>query len=260
MFESDERVQRYSRQIILKDVGTSGMEKLHHSTVTVIGAGGLGCPAIQMLATAGVGHIRVVDGDCVELSNLPRQCLHFTEDIGKPKVISIQEKVQRLNPDVELIPEFTFVTDSNIERFIRGSDYVLDATDNFPAKYLVNDTCVHLGIPFTLGGVVEFMGQLLSVRPGQTACYRCIFPRAKSDYSENQCSIDDDYANSCSGAGVMNTIPNFAGVLQAQECLKSLLGRPPSFLNRLFVFDLLDGVFDYIAIKKRNDCIHSTKN
>jgi molybdopterin/thiamine biosynthesis adenylyltransferase len=240
---TEAEIERYSRQIILPQVGAEGMMRLKNARVTVIGAGGLGCPAVQILASAGVGFIRIIDGDLVDLSNLPRQILHFSKDVGQPKVFSIREKVLQLNPEVQLEAVNAFLTEDNAEGYFKNSHFIIDATDNFTSKYLINDTCNKLKIPFVIGGVVEFMGQLLSVIPGESACYKCIFPNSEENYS-----------TSCSGAGVMNMIPAFAGLLQATEAIKFLLGHPLSFRNRLFIFDLMMGTFEYIDIKKSNCC------
>ena len=147
------------------------MKKLLNATVTVIGAGGLGCPAIQMLASAGVGHIRIVDGDTVDLSNFPRQIMHFNSDIGKMKVQSIEEKIHAMNPDVIVETFQVYADENNIVDLLTGSDYVIEASDNMHTKFLVNNTCIQLQIPFTIAGVVMFTGQILSVQPGETTCY-----------------------------------------------------------------------------------------
>jgi molybdopterin/thiamine biosynthesis adenylyltransferase len=245
-FESltEKQIERYSRQIILKDVGVEGTKKLLAAKVGVVGAGGLGCPAVQMLASAGVGTIRIIDGDIVDLSNLPRQILHFTHDVGLYKVDSIAAKVHALNPDISIETRCEYLTRENVAGFLDGLDYVIEASDRFATKYLVNDACVFHNIPFTIAGVVEFMGQVLTILPDESACYRCIFPEPKKE----------DNSNNCSGAGVMNTVPSFAGLLQANEALKSICGLPLSYINRIFVFDLMHGSFDYVPIKRSGKC------
>ncbi|MHA1519708.1 MAG: HesA/MoeB/ThiF family protein [Promethearchaeota archaeon] len=247
-----EQIQRYSRHIILQDVGTPGVKKLLNATVCVVGAGGLGCPVIQMLSTAGIGHIKIIDGDKVELSNLPRQPLHFTSDIGQFKVDSIIQKVKALNPDVKMEGIRTFLTKENASEILQGCDYVIDASDNFATKFLINDVCVHLQIPFNIAGVVQWMGQLISVEPGVSTCYRCVF---------HTISAGDD-SMSCSSAGVINTIPSFAGILQANECIKSILGKRRKFLNGVFFFDLGENSFDFVPIKRNPKCkaCSDTKN
>lgn len=240
----DDQIERYSRQILLKEIGSKGQRKLLDAHVTVIGAGGLGCPTVQMLASSGIGHIRIYDADKVSLSNLPRQILHFTNDLNKYKVQSIAEKVAELNPDVhiEAIPEF--ITQKNITNALQGSDYIIEASDNPFTKFLVNDACVHLGIPFVIAGVVQSYGQLISVVPEKTPCYRCVFRHP----------VEEDSQASCSGAGVFSTVPQFAGILQANETLKYLLGIPSKYVNHIVTFDLFEGCLEKIPIKKSPDC------
>lgn len=241
---TDDQVQRYSRQILLKEIGGAGQQKLAGATVGVIGAGGLGCPAIQVLAATGVGCIRVYDADKVELSNLPRQILYATPDVGRFKVDVVEERVGSLNPDVRAEIHHEFVTQQNVADALNGLDFVIEATDNFGTKFLVNDACVHFRIPFTVAGTVKFYGQIINVRPGETACYRCAFGEQP----------DDDGSGSCSAVGVLGTNPIIAGTLQANEAIKSILSLPPGFTNALFVFDLLQNSFDTISLKKNPTC------
>ncbi|WP_457556728.1 HesA/MoeB/ThiF family protein [Candidatus Harpocratesius sp.] len=241
---AEEQIRRYSRHIILQDIGSTGVKKLIGSTIGIVGAGGLGCPVVQILAAAGIGHLKIIDGDNVELSNLPRQPLHFTTDVGRKKVDSILEKIIALNSEiqVEIFPEY--LTKANAIKFLQGCDYVVDASDNFATKFLINDVCIHLGIPFNIAGVVQWMGQILSVDPGKTTCYRCIFHTISSG----------DESMSCSAAGVINTVPSFAGILQANEAIKSIVGLPQKFTNGLFTFDLRENSFDFIPIKQNPEC------
>lgn len=241
---SQDQIERYSRNILLKEIGSTGQQKLLNSRVTVIGGGGLGCPVTQMLAAAGIGHIRIIDNDKVELTNLPRQILHYTEDIGKFKVDSIKNKVEHLNSDVKVEIHKTFADQSNIKDLLSGSDFVVECSDNMGTKFLVNDACVHLDIPFTIAGVVKFYGQIVSVIPGKTTCYRCIFREVH----------EPDASMTCSGAGVLGTVPSFAGILQANEAIKSISGLELNFINGMFAFDLLVGSFDFVKIKKDNNC------
>lgn len=241
---SDVQLHRYSRQIILQHVGSSGMEDLLKSTVTIIGAGGLGCPAAQILAAVGVGNLRLVDRDRVDISNLPRQVLHHTADIGLMKVQSVKEKINAMNPDVNVSFLDDFATKENIASILEGSDYVIEASDNIATKFLVNDACVHFRIPFTIAGVVEFYGQVVSVVPGETTCYRCIFQEIG----------DPDELRTCSGAGVMGTVPSFAGLLQANEAIKSILGKGVRFVNGMFNFDLFENSFDFLPIRRDPSC------
>ena len=241
---SNPQIERFSRQILLKEVGSKGMKTLLNSKVTIVGAGGLGCPISQMLASLGVGNIKLIDKDCVELSNLPRQPLHFTEDVGRLKVESLGNKMKAINPEIslELIPEY--LTQTNAERLLSGSDFVLDASDNIATKFLINDVCVHLNIPFSIAGVVQWYGQLITVIPGKTTCYRCIFSNI----------FEPEQGMTCSGAGAMATVPSLAGILQANEAVKVLLGLKPRFTNGLFNFDLLGNSFDHIRIHRDPNC------
>jgi molybdopterin-synthase adenylyltransferase len=241
---NEKQIERYSRQIILSQVGGKGMAKLLQARVAIIGAGGLGCPAAQILAAAGVGNLRIVDGDRVDISNLPRQFLHYTEDIGALKVESIRTKIEAMNPDVTVETVNTFATQENIGDLIAGCDYVIDGSDNQATKFLVNDACVHFGIPFSIAGILQFYGHIISVVPGHTTCFRCVFfePTAQ------------DATMTCSGSGVLGTASGLGGVMQANEAIKSILGLKTKFTNRLFVFDLLEGSFEYLDIKRHPQC------
>ena len=241
---SSDQINRYSRQIILKEIGAKGMNKLLNARVLVIGAGGLGCPAVQILSASGVGNIRIVDGDNVEISNLSRQIMHYTSDIGKPKVESLKNKIELMNPDVSVEVINEFANKSNIERLLKDCDFVIEASDNFGTKYLINDACTHYKIPFSIAGVVQFYGQILSVIPGETTCYRGIF----SKYT------GEDSSNTCSALGVMGTVPVLAGTLQANEAIKSILGLPLKFTNGMFFFNLMENTFEFVDIKKNPNC------
>ena len=241
---NQDQIERYSRQILLKEIGGTGMRKLLDSTVGVIGAGGLGCPAIQVLAGAGVGHIKVIDGDRVEISNLPRQYLHFTSDIGEFKVDSVKKKVEAMNPDVKLETFRSFLTKENIKDFLTGCTAIIEASDRIGTKFLVNDACVHFHIPFVVAGVVQYYGQFLVVIPGETACYRCVFNEP----------IPEKLVPSCSGAGVLGSAPALGGVLQANEIIKTILGIKSGFPGHLFSFDLLKGAFDFITLNRNTGC------
>ena len=171
---SEEQIERYSRHILLQDVGLEGQEKLLNAKVLIIGAGGLGSPVSLYLAAAGVGHIGIVDADVVDLSNLQRQVIHQTKDLGRPKVESAKEKMIGINPDVEVTTYHDFLDSHNAEEIIQPWDFIIDGTDNFPAKFLINDACVRLGKAFSHGGILRFQGQTFTHLPG-TACYRCFF-------------------------------------------------------------------------------------
>ena len=169
---TNEQLERYSRHIILKEVGAKGQKKLLNAKVLVIGAGGLGAPVAMYLAAAGVGTIGIADADVVDLSNLQRQIIHATADVGKPKVQSAKETMEAMNPDVKVITYHTFVTSENILDLIKDYDFIIDGTDNFPAKFLINDACVMAKKPFSHAGIIRFQGQLMTYVPGQGPCYR----------------------------------------------------------------------------------------
>src|ERR1043166_4761404 len=181
-----EQIERYSRQIMVPDIGGKGQIRLRESRVLVIGAGGLGSPAAFYLAAAGIGALGLIDPDRVELSNLQRQILHSATDIGSAKVESARTKLERLNPEVELQLYPTRVEADNAAEIFRGYDFIVDGSDNFPTKFLVNDTAIRLGIAFSHAGIVRLQGQLMTVIPGRTACYRCFFkePRSEEHTSE----------------------------------------------------------------------------
>ncbi len=240
---TEDQIERYSRHILLDNVGVEGQEKLLNSKVLVIGSGGLGAPVLVYLAAAGVGTIGVIDGDVVDLSNLQRQIIHSTPDVGKPKVISAKESINALNPDVNVIAIQDIVTADNIAEIIADYDFIIDGTDNFPAKFLINDACVLAGKPYSHGGILKFDGQTITVTPGNT-CYRCIF-------------IEPPPVNavpSCREAGVLGAIAGVLGTLQATECLKYLIGDGELLENRLLVFDALKARFRDVKVKKNPDC------
>ena len=241
---TETQIDRYSRQILLAQIGGKGQKKLLGARVTVVGAGGLGCPASQALAAAGVGTIRIIDADRVELSNLPRQFLHHTKDVGRFKVDSIKEKIEAMNPDVTVEAVRRFVDKDNIADLLAGSDYVIEACDGQAAKFLVNDACVHLGIPFTIAGVVQFYGQIISVIPGKTRCLRCLFREP----------APEDPQNSCSGAGVIGAAPGMAGMIQANEAIKSITGAGKLHTDKLMIFNLLDCSFDFLDFVSLPPC------
>src|SRR6185369_3926985 len=172
---SEEQIQRYSRHIILKEVGGKGQRKLLDGRVLIIGAGGLGAPISLYLSAAGVGTIGIADADCVDLCNLQRQVIHFTPDIGKPKVQSAKEKMLAINPEITVNTYETWINAANIRDILADYDFVVDGTDNFAAKFLINDACVLAGKPYSHGGILQFVGQTITVKPHESACYRCIF-------------------------------------------------------------------------------------
>jgi molybdopterin/thiamine biosynthesis adenylyltransferase len=240
---TEEQLERYSRHIILQDVGVEGQQKIREGRVLIVGAGGLGAPAALYLAAAGVGTLGLVDADAVELSNLQRQVIHFTPDVGKPKVISAQEKIQAINPDVEVIVYRQRAVAANIAGMIKDYDFILDGTDNFPAKFLVNDACVLARKPFSHGGILRFDGQTLTYVPG-SACYRCVF--------ENPPPLNA--VPSCSQAGILGAVAGMLGTIQAAEALKYLIGSGELLTNRLLIFNALAMSFRTVTIKKNPRC------
>lgn len=241
---SDQQIERYSRHIILKEVGGKGQKKLLDGRVLIIGAGGLGAPIALYLAAAGVGTIGIADADCVDLSNLQRQVIHFTPDVGKPKVISAKEKMEAINPDVKVVPYRTWVDAGNILELIRDYDFVIDGTDNFAAKFLINDACVMAGKPYSHGGILRFFGQTITVLPGESTCYRCVFPKPPPK----------DAIPTCSQAGVIGVLPGVLGTVQATEAIKFLLGKGELLSNRLLTYDALEMRFREVELKRNPRC------
>jgi molybdopterin-synthase adenylyltransferase len=241
---TDEQIERYSRHIILKEVGGKGQKKLLAGKVMIIGAGGLGAPIALYLAAAGVGTIGIADADTVDLSNLQRQVIHHTPDIGKPKVESAREKMQAINPDVKVITYQTWVNAENILDIIGDYDFIIDGTDNFAAKFLINDACVLAGKPYSHGGILRFDGQTITVMPGQSTCYRCIFnaPPPK------------EAIPTCSQAGVIGVLPGVLGTIQATEAIKFLLGQGELLTNRLLTYDALRMRFREVPLRRNANC------
>jgi len=172
---TEEQLERYSRQIILTDIGVEGQIKIMNGKILIIGVGGLGSPAALYLAAAGVGTIGIADSDTVELSNLQRQVIHFTKDLNTAKVASAAEKMQALNPDISVKTHQVFISAGNIRQIIKKYDFVIDGTDSFATKFLINDACVMEGIPYSHGGILRFNGQTMTVKPAKSACLRCVF-------------------------------------------------------------------------------------
>lgn len=240
---NDEQLERYSRHIILKDVGIEGQEKIISGKVLIIGAGGLGAPAAMYLAAAGVGTIGIVDGDTVDASNLQRQIIHFTPDLNKPKVISAKEKMEKINPEVKIETYQKKVFADNIADIIRDYDFVIDGTDNFPAKFLINDACVLAGKAFSHGGILRFDGQTMTYVPGRS-CYRCVFRNMPPKNA----------VPTCSQAGVLGAVAGMLGTIQAAEALKYLIGKGELLCDRLLVFNALNMEFRTIKIHRAPDC------
>jgi adenylyltransferase/sulfurtransferase len=243
---TEEQINRYSRQIVLKEIGGIGQKKLLNSRVTIIGLGALGSPAAYYLTAAGIGNLRIIDYDTVETSNLHRQILHFSNDINRYKIESAFEKLNLLNPDcnIEVVKER--IEPENVKKFIKDSDFVIEGSDNLPTKMLINDACVNLKIPFTIAGVLRFHGQIMTVVPERkTTCYRCIF----GDVTEAPSGM------SCSQAGVIGPIPGILGCMEASEAIKYILDIGELIVNRILYVDLLMDRFSFIDVYRNDDCI-----
>lgn len=241
-FSKDQR-ERYSRHIILDGVGESGQKKLLSSKVLIIGAGGLGAPVLMYLAASGVGTIGIVDDDAVELSNLQRQVIHGTPDVGIPKAESAENTVKRLNPDVRTIVYKERVTAGNICDIIKEYDFIIDAVDNFSTKFLINDACVLGKKPFCHAGVKGFQGQIMTYVPGQGPCYRCLFEEIPEEGEED----------GISQKGILGTIPGILGSLQALEAQKYLIGSGELLTGRMLVFDGLGMRFRTVGIPENSE-------
>ena len=224
---TNEQVTRYSRQLILPEIGVQGQARLLRASVLVVGVGGLGSPAALYLAAAGVGRLGIIDREAVALSNLHRQILHTADEIGRPKSLSAQRRLTAQNPDVAVSARQESLTAANARQALEPYDLVLDGSDNFATRYLVNDACVLLGKPLVHGGVIHFSGQVMTILPRASACLRCVFPEPP----------ELGAIPSCQEAGVVGTAAGLLGSLMAHEALKVLLGVGEPLTNRLFVFD-----------------------
>ncbi len=236
--------ERYARQLILPEVGGGGQEKFSKARVLMVGAGGLGSPAAFYLAAAGVGTLVLVDNDAVELSNLHRQILHFSPDVGRPKVGSAKDKLSALNPGVRVLAKKTRFTSANAARLLAGCDLALDGSDNFETRYALNAACAAARVPLVWGAVLRWDGQVMTVAPGKTACYECLFPEPPSP----------DLARSCSEAGILGAVAGTVGALMATEGLKVLLGRGETLAGRLWGMDLLCMRVREKSVLRRPDC------
>jgi adenylyltransferase/sulfurtransferase len=244
MILNDEQIERYSRQIILKEIGGKGQEKLLNSKVLIIGAGGLGSPCAYYLAAAGIGQIGIVDSDNVELNNLQRQILHFTEDVGKSKVDSAEEKIKKLNPDVKIKKYKIRLTSENIMDIIEEYPLIVDGSDNFPTRYLVNDACVLSKKILFHAGILRFEGQAITIIPGESACYRCLFPEPPPP----------GFVPSCQEAGIIGVVAGILGLIQANEVIKYILNIGMLLTNQLLIFDALNSNFRKVKVYKNPDC------
>lgn len=243
--EMDEDLKkRYSRQMRLPHIGEDGQRKLAEAKVLMVGAGGLGSPVGLYLAAAGVGTLGVADGDNVDLSNIARQVAHFTEDVGKKKIDSIEEKMRAINPNVNVIKHDCFIDQGNVRQIFANYDFIVDCTDSLCTKYMINDACVGLGKPCCIGGVFQFGAQMLTYVPG-SACYRCVFPDASPLEGEMSCAI----------AGVMGGVVGMLGCLQSVEAIKYIIGAGTLLTNRLLMIDTLTMQFSTIEVNRDETCM-----
>ena len=242
--------RRYSRHVLIPEVGEAGQERLLGARILLIGAGGLGSPASLYLAAAGVGTLGIVDADVVDDSNLQRQIVHSTETLGEPKVLSAKRTIEALNPDVTVRTYEERLTSENVERILgpdsdgRGWDVIVDGADNFPTRYLVNDASVWHGIPVVHGSIYRFEGQVTVFHPGEGPCYRCLFPAPPPP----------ELAPSCAEGGVLGVLPGIVGSLQANEALKLALGIGETLVGRLLLLDALGTTVDEVAVQRDPGC------
>jgi sulfur-carrier protein adenylyltransferase/sulfurtransferase len=242
---SSEQRSRYSRHLLIPEVGEEGQQRLLDARVLLVGAGGLGSPASLYLAAAGVGTLGIVDGDVVDESNLQRQIVHSTERLGEPKVASARRTIEALNPDVKVVPFEERLTSENIERILDGGwDVIVDGADNFPTRYLVNDASVWHDIPVVHGSIYRFEGQVTVFAPREGPCYRCLFPTPPPP----------ELAPSCAEGGVLGVLPGIIGSLQANEALKLILERGDTLVGRLLLFDALGTTLDEVTVRRDSDC------
>lgn len=240
-----EEIERYSRQIMVPDIGGKGQMHLRAARVLVIGAGGLGSPAAFYLAAAGVGTIGIVDADKVELSNLQRQILHSTSDIGKDKVESARATINSLNPDLEVKTYAARFTENNAEKIASEYNFIVDGSDNFETKFLVNDTAIRLNIAFSHAGIVRLQGQTMTVLPRKSACYRCLF----------QAPPPPEEILNCQQAGILGAVAGTLGTIQATEAIKYLIGFEEGLLtDRLLTYDAKAMKFHSIDISRNPQC------
>lgn len=241
---SEDQVQRYSRHIILPEVGVEGQEKLLSSRVLIAGMGGLGSPAALYLAAAGIGTFGLVDFDVVELSNLQRQVIHTTEDLGKPKVESAAETIKAINPDATVHQYRQRIASETIADIITDYDLVLDGTDNFPTRFLLNDACLLTGKILVYGAVLRFDGQVSVFAPNQGPCYRCFIPEMPPPGA----------VPSCQQGGILGVLPGVIGILQATEAIKLLIGVGEPLIGRLLLFDALSMEINEVKLRRDPDC------
>ncbi len=247
---TDEQIERYSRHIILEQVGGKGQMKLLESSVLIVGAGGLGSPVALYLAAAGVGTIGIIDADNVDLTNLQRQVIHTTKDVGAPKVYSAKETMLAINPGINVITYPKRLNAANALEILKDYQFVIDGTDNFASKFLVADACHFADKPYSHAGILRFNGQVTTVIPRKSTCYRCMFRKMPPEGA----------VPSCSQAGVLGVLACVIGGIQATEAIKYFLGKGELLTNHLLTYDALKMSFRKVAIKKSENCPLCGKN
>lgn len=241
---TEAQIERYSRNIILPEIGGRGQKRLMESSALIVGAGGLGSPAAMYLAAAGVGRLGLADDERVDLSNLQRQILHSTKDVGRLKVASAREKLCALNPEVEVEAHSQRLTSQNALKVLSEYDVILDGSDNFPTRYLVNDACVILKKPLVSGAIFRFEGQVMTILPKRGPCYRCLFPDPPPAGT----------VPSCQQAGILGVVAGIVGSIQAAEALKILLGKGDSLAGRILLLSGLEMSFREVSVKRSVNC------
>jgi len=241
---SDLQLKRYSRQIILSEIGEIGQKKIQKSRILVVGVGGLGSPVLYYLTAAGVGKIGIIDPDLVELSNLHRQIIHNSENIGKPKVFSAKSTLNNLNPEVEIFSYPEKLDSQNIDKILSDYDLVIDGSDNFKTKFLLNEACYRAGKVNIYGSVFRFEGQISIFTGNEGPCYLCLFPKM----------LPESLKQNCSETGVLGVVPGFIGLLQATEALKLILNIGENLKGKLMIYDLLTNNQQLLKIKKNPFC------
>ncbi len=247
---SNDEIGRYSRHLLLPEVGLEGQQKLKAAKVLCVGTGGLGSPLAFYLAAAGIGTLGLVDFDVVDESNLQRQIIHSTADVGRPKIDSAAEKLKALNPYMNVVKHETMLTSANALEIIRDYDIVADGTDNFPTRYLVNDACVLMGKPNAYGSIFRFEGQASVFATKEGPCYRCLYPEPPPP----------GLVPSCAEGGVLGILPGLVGVIQATEVIKFILGKGEPLIGRLLLVDSLNMHFRELKLRKNPDCPVCGKN
>ena len=247
---TEAQIERYSRHILLPEIGGKGQKRIVEAKVLIVGAGGLGSPAALYLAAAGVGTLGIMDGDTVDLSNLHRQVIHGTPDLGTPKVRSAKEKIEAINPDVKVIPYEERLNAKNALSLFHQYDFVLDGTDNFPAKFLINDAAIFTNKPLIHGGILRFDGQAFTILPRKTACYRCVFKEPPPP----------GVVPSCQEAGVLGVLAGVIGTIQATEVLKLILGIGDLLTDRILTYEARNASFREIRIRRHSQCPVCSEN